>query len=226
MKLKTIIDCLKLIFKESKEKTFCWFLNEKEPEKITCEKLILKSFDYVHTYKKLGCKPGDLVFIMLKHTPHLFYSFVGALLYGAIPSILAFPSEKQDPLRFWTSHRKLFEHSGGRVLITYKENLKNIQEHFSNGLRIKILTPEEIEVKEKPGSFPLISPQSTAFLQYSSGTTGLKKGVMLTHETVMEQVKSYGKTLGLNENSIIASWLPLYHDMGLLACFITPMLFI
>ena len=62
-----------------------------------------------------------------------------------------------------------------------------------------------------------------AFLQHSSGTTGLQKGVALSHEAVLNQVASYSEAIALNDQDVIVSWLPLYHDMGLIAGFILPL---
>jgi acyl-CoA synthetase (AMP-forming)/AMP-acid ligase II len=61
-------------------------------------------------------------------------------------------------------------------------------------------------------------------LQHSSGTTGLQKGVALSHRAVFNQLNAYGKALSFNENDVIVSWLPLYHDMGLIAGFLMPIL--
>jgi acyl-CoA synthetase (AMP-forming)/AMP-acid ligase II len=61
-------------------------------------------------------------------------------------------------------------------------------------------------------------------LQHSSGTTGLQKGVALSHQAVFNQLDAYGKSLSLNDKDVIVSWLPLYHDMGLIAGFIMPLL--
>jgi acyl-CoA synthetase (AMP-forming)/AMP-acid ligase II len=61
-------------------------------------------------------------------------------------------------------------------------------------------------------------------LQHSSGTTGLQKGVALSHRAVFHQLNSYGKSLGIQEKDVIVSWLPLYHDMGLIAGFLMPIL--
>ena len=63
-----------------------------------------------------------------------------------------------------------------------------------------------------------------AFLQHSSGTTGLQKGVALSYEAVLNQVASYSEAIALNEQDVIVSWLPLYHDMGLIAGFILPLM--
>jgi acyl-CoA synthetase (AMP-forming)/AMP-acid ligase II len=66
-------------------------------------------------------------------------------------------------------------------------------------------------------------PSEVAFLQHSSGTTGLQKGVALSHEAVLNQVASYSEAIALNDQDVIVSWLPLYHDMGLIAGFILPL---
>jgi acyl-CoA synthetase (AMP-forming)/AMP-acid ligase II len=67
-------------------------------------------------------------------------------------------------------------------------------------------------------------PEDIVLLQHSSGTTGLQKGVALSHQAVFNQLNAYGKSLALNEDDVVVSWLPLYHDMGLIAGFIMPIL--
>jgi acyl-CoA synthetase (AMP-forming)/AMP-acid ligase II len=61
-------------------------------------------------------------------------------------------------------------------------------------------------------------------LQHSSGTTGLQKGVMLSHGAVMRHAEAYLPALGAAPGDVVASWLPLYHDMGLIACFVSPLI--
>ena len=67
-------------------------------------------------------------------------------------------------------------------------------------------------------------PEDIVLLQHSSGTTGLQKGVALSHQAVHNQLESYRQALHMDENDVIVSWLPLYHDMGLIACFLLPIL--
>jgi fatty-acyl-CoA synthase len=64
----------------------------------------------------------------------------------------------------------------------------------------------------------------TAFLQHSSGSTGLQKGVMLSHRAVLNQIASYSEAIELTPDDVIVSWLPLYHDMGLIAAFVLPIM--
>jgi acyl-CoA synthetase (AMP-forming)/AMP-acid ligase II len=68
-----------------------------------------------------------------------------------------------------------------------------------------------------------VNPDDIAFLQHSSGTTGLQKGVALSHRAVLNQLASYSDAIALNEDDVIVSWLPLYHDMGLIAGFLLPL---
>jgi len=67
------------------------------------------------------------------------------------------------------------------------------------------------------------APDDVAFIQHSAGTTGLQKGVALSHRTVLRQIDHLAACLRLDESDRIYSWLPLYHDMGLIACFMLPL---
>jgi acyl-CoA synthetase (AMP-forming)/AMP-acid ligase II len=62
-----------------------------------------------------------------------------------------------------------------------------------------------------------------ALLQYSSGTTGLQKGVVLSHRALLRQIDTYSAAIRISSDDVIVSWLPLYHDMGLIAGFVLPL---
>lgn len=73
--------------------------------------------------------------------------------------------------------------------------------------------------------FPQVAPADIALLQHSSGTTAVKKGVMLSHSAIITHVQRYRDALALDASSeVIVSWLPYYHDMGLIACFMLPLI--
>src|SRR5581483_12257459 len=80
-------------------------------------------------------------------------------------------------------------------------------------LNLEGIAPEQVAARSE-----------TAFLQHSSGTTGLKKGVMLSHRAVLDFTAALAQALALAPDDRVASWLPLYHDMGLIGCFVLPML--
>jgi acyl-CoA synthetase (AMP-forming)/AMP-acid ligase II len=83
-------------------------------------------------------------------------------------------------------------------------------------------TPSENAIESLPGLKRGMN--DIALLQHSSGSTGLQKGVALSHQAIFNQLESYSAALQLTDEDVIVSWLPLYHDMGLIAGFVMPVL--
>lgn len=221
--MKTILSILKRHFDDAPDKIFCRFAVDGNIENISYKKLVEKSFSYAEHFKNKGVSKGEPVIIMLRHSPHLFYSFLGAMAIGAIPSILPFPSDKQDINLHRDSIEKLSKRIGAKSIITYKENLIEV-EKISKDLEIDSAAPEDINGSGRIDWGCKIDENDIAFLQHSSGTTGLKKGVALSHKSAINQVETYSDSINLNKDDVIISWLPLYHDMGLIACFILPLI--
>jgi fatty-acyl-CoA synthase len=203
--------------------TFCHFWRDKIRENISFHKLRYEAAAYANLYRHSGLKTGDVVLVMLQHSPDIYYAFAGAMLCGCIPSMMPFPSQKQDPAKFWKSHRELFERIGAGAILTYRENAQDLRTNMANQ-PLQILLPEQASAMSK--DFEAVGAQldDIAFIQHSSGTTGLKKGVQLSYGAVAAQISSYAETLDVADSGCIASWLPLYHDMGLIACFVLPLM--
>lgn len=202
---------------------FCTFLHGGRALLITFGELFERSSAYAQAYAAMGVEPGELVLIILQHTPHLFYSYLGAILAGAIPSFMPFPSTKQRPELYWHDHDALFRRIQPRALVTYEENLHAAKQTLP-GFSIPSIVADD-SILERPVRTALMGlqadPDAVACLQHSSGTTGLKKGVMLTHRAIIDEVAVYAKAIGFRQADSIASWLPLYHDMGFIGCFMT-----
>jgi acyl-CoA synthetase (AMP-forming)/AMP-acid ligase II len=203
---------------------FCTFLQGASAQPITFAHLFERAKAYARRYERLGVRPGDLVIIILQHSPHLFYSYLGAILAGAVPSFMPFPSPKQHSEIYWHEHEILFERIRPRLIVTYSENLQSARAALP-GFSIPVLLADDSAIEEVLDGAVLggfsAAADSIACLQHSSGTTGLKKGVMLTHEAIVREVDVYAKAIGFTEDDSIASWLPLYHDMGFIGCFMT-----
>ncbi len=203
---------------------FCHFLQEGHELPVTWKDMRDGSRRYAAFFQKHGVRTGEVVLIILRHSPELFYAFLGAMRLGAIPSFMPCATSKQDPEHYWASHRKLFERIGGGTLLTYPENIPQAKDQ-ATGLPWRVIDPVSAnEINPDDFSDPEISSAQIAFLQHSSGTTGLKKGVALSHRAVVRQVESYAAALELNDDDRVVSWLPLYHDMGLIACFLLPLI--
>jgi fatty-acyl-CoA synthase len=200
---------------------FSTFLHGAQIEQITFAQLDRCSRSYARTYAELGVESGDLIIIILQHTPHLFYSYLGAILAGAIPSFMPFPSPKQRSDIYWHDHEALFARIEPRLIVTYQENAASAKATLAN-FSIPMLIADDAILETPPApNRGAVDPNTVACLQHSSGTTGLKKGVMLTHRAILDEVAVYSQAIGLTQNDVIASWLPLYHDMGFIACFMT-----
>ena len=219
---KTIISVLRENYINYPDRVFCRLVKGDKLENITYKILVENSFSYTAHYRNASLKEGDTVIIILKHSPELIYSFIGAILGSYVPSILPFPSEKQDINLYRKSLEELSRLIRAKSILTYKENLVEM-ERIGKEHGMDVFTPDD--VNSSPEKIWIEADERCiAFLQHSSGTTGLKKGVALSHLSVINQIENYSKEIKLAEGDKIVSWLPLYHDMGLIACFIMPLL--
>ncbi|MFC5741206.1 AMP-binding protein [Dyella tabacisoli] len=169
---------------------------------------------------------GDIVFLALKHRHEIYFGFLGAMWLGAIPAIIPFPTPKQDMDIYWREYRAMFAQVNPRLLVTYADNIPAIRDALAKQPctildiddRSLVSATALSELKPVCGAL-----NDTALLQFSSGTTGLRKGVMLSHGQLLQHMVAYSQAIGFSSKDIVASWLPLYHDMGLIACFLLPL---
>lgn len=173
-----------------------------------------------------GVQQGDRVFIALTHRPEIYFCFLGAMWIGAIPTIIPFPTPKQDPAIYWAEYQSMFAQVEPRVLVTYAANIQPVTAALA-GLPCAVIdvdAPEVAYAEALASCEPAhVDPDGTALLQFSSGTTGLRKGVMLSHGQIARHMDAYARAIDFSARDTVASWLPLYHDMGLIACFLLPL---
>ncbi len=193
-----------------------------EPVTITRKQFVTAAKQYATALRKLKIDTGDLVIVA--HTQNLesIYAFWGAMMLGAIPSMFPTLTEKLDPEIYMRDIGELVNRSAVKAILTTEAFAPTLAERVNCAVYgshdlSTLLTDESI-------SFKATSPstKSPALLQHSSGTTGLQKGVALSHEAVLNQLAAYSDAIKLREDDVIASWLPLYHDMGLIAGFVQP----
>ncbi len=177
-----------------------------------------------------GVGPHDLVIMVQRDALPLTASFFGAALVRAIPSIMPFQTEKLHPDRYRAAMAALIALSHPKALLTepdlYHEVCALLPEDRADDLPQVIAVHADDLLRaehalELDGSF---EEDDIALLQHSSGTTGLQKGVALAHRAIFEQLERYGRAIGFSPQDVVVSWLPLYHDMGLIAGFLMPLL--
>ncbi len=184
---------------------------------------------FAGAFERTGIRPGEVIILILQHSEELLYSYFGAVIHGAIPSIMPFLTEKLSPERYRADLLALISVAQPAAILTYAEFESEVRAALKEGDSVRaVILAENISARDVDASSwegLKHAPEDIVLLQHSSGTTGLQKGVALSHQAVFNQLDAYSKTLNLNEKDVVVSWLPLYHDMGLIAGFLLPVLY-
>lgn len=204
------------------------FLNDDGSEDtISAGEFHTQTVNYALALEAVGIEQDDLVILVLDHSTELLFAFWGAMYLGAISSIFPFLTEKLDPQIYKQRVRELVAHSKARAVITFPEFKAELTALLAD-VECTVLGTEDVRrssaSERHERDWTGYSMDKIAFLQHSSGTTGLQKGVALSHRSVLNQIKAYSSAIDLQPNDVIVSWLPLYHDMGLIAGFVLPLI--
>jgi acyl-CoA synthetase (AMP-forming)/AMP-acid ligase II len=203
----------------SPDDPFAILLRRGETRVLTNRWLLARAGIIGHHLRDAGAASGGVIVIVLEHGADLYSSFVGCMMAGLVPSFLPPLTHKQDPSVFRRSMAALFARITPAAVVTSDASRQNIPDGDW-----PILVTDDIADIEPVDHRVMLPGGETAFLQHSSGTTGLKKGVMLSHAAVIDQITRYADATAIAPGDVIASWLPLYHDMGLITGFLLPLL--
>lgn len=169
--------------------------------------------------RETGLAPGETVAIMLPTSLEYFYNFFGILYCGAVPVPLyppARPTQIEEHIR---RHRKILANAGARILITVPEIKAVARLLMSQVPELKKIVADSMHGTPEP--LPLLQRENDiAFLQYTSGSTGDPKGVILTHANLLANIRAMGRACRVTVDDVFVSWLPLYHDMGLIGAWL------
>lgn len=173
--------------------------------------------------------PGDRVILMLPAGYAFIEALFGCFYAGcvAVPVALARKRDFEKPHRRASDDvplvEKITRDADATVVVTTAEVSRTLHEaDATRGLRtnaVRHILPEEIGdaaiAASKADVSPLPDPQALAYLQYTSGSTGDPRGVMVSHANVAAAVRGSATAFDIGEHSRFVSWLPHYHDMGL-----------
>ena len=196
-------------------------LQGEEEQLITYGELREKAHQVAALLQSLALEPGDTVAIMLPTGIDYFFCFFGVLYAGGVPVPLyppARPSQIEEHLR---RHRKILANADARILITVPE-VKTVALLLKSQVPLleQVLTIDELYRHERTSFALPIAASATAFLQYTSGSTGDPKGVILSHANLLANIRAMGQVCGVTAADVFVSWLPLYHDMGLIGAWL------
>ncbi|MGJ0505305.1 MAG: AMP-binding protein [Methylocystis sp.] len=168
-----------------------------------------------------GVGPGDRIAIMLPTSRDFFVAFFAVLFCGAVPVPIYPPfrlSQIEDHLR---RQAGILSNADASALITNDEIriVGRLLYGLVSALRHIVTIPELSAASPLPAPLPA-APDATALIQYTSGSTGDPKGVVLSHANLLANIRAMGAVLKASSADRVVSWLPLYHDMGLIGCWL------
>jgi fatty-acyl-CoA synthase len=218
----TLIDVLQLYAKHHSEKAHVYFQHENgEEEIITYGQLLNRSLRIADGLVKAGLKEGDTVAIMQPTTPWFFYTFLGTLLAGGVP-IPIYPPFRAHMLEAYAkTESRILKNAEVRVLVTFDkaEKLSYLLQAFVPSLKV-VTTPEQLISSDELANPFNANGHHPAFIQYTSGSTNDPKGVLLSHFNLLTNIRTFGKRIEVNKDDVAVSWLPLYHDFGLIGAWL------
>ncbi len=185
-------------------------------ETITYGRLWAASARYAAGLARADLRAGDKLCLIYPTCAEFFYTFFGALRMGAVPVPL-YPTLSVE------ATARIFNDSEAVVVATIGWFRKGVDESVARAPGVRtVLEPPDLEVDAPEPADAEPGEEDLAFLQYTSGSTGHPRGVMLTHRNVVATIKFMAQAAGLTADDRVVSWLPLYHDMGLIGCAFTP----
>ena len=178
--------------------------------------------------ENLGVETGDRVAIMLPTCADFFHVFLGAQMAAAVP-VPIYPPVRADRIEEYAARQAAILRSAEvSTIVTFgrAEKVARLLQPRVPSLRRVTTTGQIAELASRPGQLSgarRVSSSDIAFLQYTSGSTGDPKGVTLTHANLLANLRAILAVVEMNPADRAVSWLPLYHDMGLIGAWMGPM---
>lgn len=168
-----------------------------------------------------GIQPREQVAIMLPTSAPYLVTFLGTLIAGAVPVPIyppARPAQIEDHLR---RHAAILDNACCVALVTVREarGVARLLKSLVPSLRT-VFTTDQLAPDAAAPVLPRVEPTDTAMLQYTSGSTGQPKGVVLNHANLLANIRAMGHAAQVSADDVMVSWLPLYHDMGLIGAWL------
>lgn len=223
---QTLIEVLEWHAEQHGDRIHLRLTSEAGSEDLTYRRLHEEAALLAGRLRARGVSPGDKVALMLPTQREFFTSFFGALLAGGVPVPLYPPTRKAELADHVRRQAAILANAQAKLLVTAEaaRRLEPLLLPLVPTLE-GIATP--MDLAHGPAERPIrgASPEATALLQYTSGSTGQPKGVILTHANLLANLRALGQAAEIIAADVFVSWLPLYHDMGLIGAWLGSLYF-
>jgi fatty-acyl-CoA synthase len=171
----------------------------------------------------LRIKPGDRIALVAETGPEFAAAFFGAVYAGAWPVPLPLPTSFGGR-EAYVAQLAVQLGSCDPALFLVPPELAEFGKDAADQAGVVSRSWDTLEtVEPAAGDLPTAQPDDIAYLQYSSGSTRFPHGVAVTHRALLDNLRAHGIGLQVRDTDRCISWLPWYHDMGLVGCFLSPM---
>lgn len=225
--LQTLLDALRFHTDAHPERTHIFLRQEDGAETpISYGALWNRAMKIAAGLHEHGIGQGQSVALMLRTEAAFFDAFFGTLLAGGVP-VPIYPPFRLDRIEEYAERQiGILRNAAACLLITFGE-----AERVARLLRGRVpslkgvTTAEQLSLPVGRISLPRPRSDDPALIQYTSGSTGDPKGVLLTHGNILANIRAIGEAIAISPADVAVSWLPLYHDMGLIGSWLTALYF-
>lgn len=225
---KTIIDRFYQINEQAPDALQINYIDDEDNQHLLSHQdLYLMASKVAAGLADIGIAQYESIAIMLPTGEDFFAAFLGTLMMGGI-AVPIYPPFRPDRIEeYIQKEAKTLQNAQATILITFPQAkaLSKLLKGFIPSLREVVTVGELMKSNSTHHPAITINARNPAFIQYTSGSTGDPKGVLLSHGNLLANIKSIGKALDVKPDDRVVSWLPLYHDMGLIGCFLGSLYF-
>ena len=169
-----------------------------------------------------GTRPGDRIALVAQTGPEFAALFCGAIYAGAWPVPLPLPTSFGGKESYIDQLAVQLQSSDPSMLLYPREIAEMASAAAARQGCAGMSFEDFAALEEGDSELPSPSPDDICYLQYSSGSTRFPHGVAVTHRALLNNLRGHGFGMGLTMDDRCISWLPLYHDMGLVGCMLSP----
>ncbi|HVM37967.1 MAG TPA: fatty acyl-AMP ligase [Sphingomicrobium sp.] len=189
---------------------------------LTFAELRAAALEHARRFISLGIVPSDRVALIAETGAEFAACFFGAVLAGAWPVPLPLPTSFGGR-EAYVEQLKVMLASSDPKLFLYPAELESLAADAAAQQAVEGRSWESLEdVALADGELPHAASDDIAYLQYSSGSTRFPHGVAVTHRALLDNLRAHAVGLQVEDSDRVVSWLPWYHDMGLVGCFLSP----
>ncbi len=202
---------------------------QQPPTQVSYAEMWRRARRFAAGLQALGVRPGDRVGLILPDSAEFIDAIFGAMLAGAIAVPVYPPMNLGQFDAYLANTTHILGQAGCSVVITDAQVRPILGKLLASAASLRVIETHAgllkgVTERAEPGGV-VVRAEDVAFLQFTSGSTSRPKGVTLTHANLLANIAAIGAGLQLSSASSGVSWLPLYHDMGLIGFVFAPVVY-